>query len=532
MTWYMNSVIYQVYLRAFRDGNGDGNGDFRGLREKVDYLKWLGVDCVWLMPVYPSPLKDDGYDIASFYGIHPTYGLLEDFRLTVDELHRNGIKIIADLVVNHTSDQHPWFIEARRSKESPLRNYYVWSDTDDKYTETRIIFLDTEESNWAYDERTGEYYWHRFYSSQPDLNYDNPKVQQAMLDIMKFWLDLGIDGFRVDAVPYLIEREGTNNENLPETHDYLKRMRAMVDAHYPNAVLLAEANQWANDLLPYFGDNDEFHMCFHFPVMPRLYMALAKQDNSSIIDILNDTPEIPANTQWATFLRNHDELTLEMVTEEDRQFMWEYYSPDPKQRINLGIRRRLAPLMGNDQRKIELMHSMLFTLPGAPVLYYGDEIGMGDNIGLFDRNGVRTPMQWNTEINGGFSEANIERLYAPAISDPEYGYNQVNVEAQMADESSLLHRVRRMIRTFKPLSMLTEGTLTWLGDTDKRLLCFWREDAEGKLLAIHNLSDQEVAMTLPADANMYRDVVHPDYDPMNGELTIPPYGYYWLVPDA
>ncbi|MEO1166918.1 MAG: alpha-amylase family glycosyl hydrolase, partial [Chloroflexota bacterium] len=316
MTWYMNSVIYQVYLRAFRDGNGDGNGDFRGLREKVDYLKWLGVDCVWLMPVYPSPLKDDGYDIASFYGIHPTYGLLEDFRLTVDELHRNGIKIIADLVVNHTSDQHPWFIEARRSKESPLRNYYVWSDTDDKYTETRIIFLDTEESNWAYDERTGEYYWHRFYSSQPDLNYDNPKVQQAMLDIMKFWLDLGIDGFRVDAVPYLIEREGTNNENLPETHDYLKRMRAMVDAHYPNAVLLAEANQWAQDLLPYFGDNDEFHMCFHFPVMPRLYMALAKQDNSSIIDILNDTPEIPANTQWATFLRNHDELTLEMVTEE------------------------------------------------------------------------------------------------------------------------------------------------------------------------------------------------------------------------
>ncbi len=532
MTWYNNSVFYQVYLRAFRDGDGNGHGDFLGLREKADYLEWLGVDCVWLMPTYPSPLRDDGYDIASFFGIHPDFGLLEDFRMTIQDLHRRGIKLIADLVVNHTSDQHPWFVDARRSKDSPFRDFYVWNDDNEKFPETRIIFLDTEESNWAYDERTEQYYWHRFYSSQPDLNYDNPKVQQAMLDVMTFWLDMGIDGFRVDAVPYLFEREGTINENLPETHDYLKRMRAMVDANYPNAVLLAEANQWANDLLPYFGNNDEFHMCFHFPVMPRLYMALAKKDRTSIVDILKDTPAIPQGTQWATFLRNHDELTLEMVTEEERQFMWDYYSPDPKARINLGIRRRLAPLMGNDRRKIELMHSMLFTLPGTPVLYYGDEIGMGDNITLFDRNGVRTPMQWDDSLHGGFSDARIENLYAPPISDPEYGYSHVNVKARREDPDSMLHVVRRMIYTYKQQEPLAIGDLQWIEDMPQHVLMFWRNSENGRFLAIHNLSDEDTDIQLPDIGLPYRDALRPDYDPMREHITLKPYAYYWLIPEV
>ncbi|GAB5491187.1 MAG: hypothetical protein Phog2KO_14020 [Phototrophicaceae bacterium] len=531
MTWYTNSVIYQVYLRAFRDGDGNGHGDFLGLREKADYLEWLGVDCIWLMPTYPSPLKDDGYDIASFLGIHPDFGLLEDFRMTVKELHRRGIKVITDLVLNHTSDQHPWFIDARSSKDSTYRDYYVWNDDNEKFPETRIIFLDTEESNWTYDEQTQQYYWHRFYSSQPDLNYDNPKVQQAMLDIMKFWLDMGIDGFRVDAVPYLIEREGTNNENLPETHDFLKRMRAMVDSHYPNALLLAEANQWAEDLLPYFGNNDEFHMCFHFPVMPRLYMGLAKNDRTSIIEVLNATPPIPEGTQWATFLRNHDELTLEMVTEEDRQFMWEHYSPDVKARINLGIRRRLAPLMGNDRRKIELMYSMLFTLPGTPVLYYGDEIGMGDNITLFDRNGVRTPMQWDDSNHGGFSDTRIENLYAPPISDPEYGYNQVNVKAQQDDPDAMLHTIRKMVHTFKLQPSLVSGELYWDENFPEHVLAFWRNTKDAKFFAIHNLSEQETEIALPDSEAIYKDVLRPDYEPMSGNITLAPYSYYWLVPE-
>lgn len=531
MSWYSNSVFYQVYLRAFRDGDGNGHGDFLGLREKADYLEWLGVDCVWIMPTYPSPLKDDGYDIASFYGIHPDFGLLEDFRMTVQDLHRRGIKIITDLVVNHTSDQHPWFIDARSNKQSAFRNYYVWHDNDQPYSQARIIFKDTEKSNWAYDERTGQYYWHRFYSSQPDLNYENPKVQQAMLDVMKFWLDMGIDGFRVDAVPYLFEQEHTNCENLPETHHFLKRMRAMVDAQYPNALLLAEANQWAHDLLPYFGDNDEFHMCFHFPVMPRLYMALAKQDRTSIVDVLNNTPKIPKGTQWATFLRNHDELTLEMVTDEDRQFMWDHYAPDMKQRINLGIRRRLAPLMNNDRRKIELMYSMLFTLPGVPVLYYGDEIGMGDNITLSDRNGVRTPMQWDDSLHGGFSEARIENLYAQPISDPTYGCNTVNVATQQADSQSLLHVVRHMIRTFKTQAPLVEGSLQWLDDLPQNVLAFWRKTDEQQFLAIHNLSDQTMMIQLPNADSIYHDVLRPNYDPIQDDLTLNPYDYYWLVID-
>jgi maltose alpha-D-glucosyltransferase/alpha-amylase len=531
MSWYTNAIFYQVYLRAFRDSDGNGHGDFAGLREKVEYLKWLGIDCVWLMPIYPSPLKDDGYDIASFYGIQSNFGLLEDFRMTVEELHRHEIRLICDLVVNHTSDQHPWFIEARRSKDSPMRDYYVWSDTDDKYNQTRIIFLDTEMSNWAYDEQTQQFYWHRFYSSQPDLNFDNPNVQQEMLNIMQFWMQLGIDGFRVDAVPYLIERDGTNNENLPETHEYLKKMRSLVDEKYPGSLLLAEANQWARDLLPYFGDSDEFHMCFHFPAMPRLYMALAKQDRTSVVDVLADTPPIPENAQWATFLRNHDELTLEMVTEEDRQFMWNHYSPDPKQRINLGIRRRLAPLMGNDRRKIELMNSMLFTLPGTPVLYYGDEIGMGDNIQLFDRNGVRTPMQWDNSPNAGFSSAAAELLYEQPIQDPLYGYGTVNVAALQADETSMLYTIRQMIARRKAMPFVAKAALVWLEDLPTHLLCFWRVAANDRLLVLHNLSDTEVTINLP-DSSAYRDMLWTENPPVSGAVTLPPYGYRWLMPPS
>jgi maltose alpha-D-glucosyltransferase / alpha-amylase len=392
--WYKNAVFYEIYVRAFQDSNEDGQGDLPGLTAKLDYLQELGVTCLWLMPVYPSPLLDDGYDIADYYGIHPDYGSLEDFKVFLDAAHSRGMRVITDLVLNHTSDQHPWFQAARTDRNSPYRDYYVWSDTDEKYQDARIIFLDTEKSNWTWDETAGQFFWHRFYSSQPDLNFDNPAVQVEMIDVMKFWLDLGVDGFRADAVPYLYEREGTNCENLPETHQYLKRLRRFMDEHYPGRILLCEANQWPEDVRAYFGDGDEFHMGFHFPLMPRIFMALKKQDKTSIEWILSRTPEIPENCQWCTFLRNHDELTLEMVTEEERQWMWEQYAPLPRMRLNLGIRRRLAPLLDNDRKKIELANSLLFTLTGSPIIYYGDEIGMGDNIWLPDRDGVRTPMQW------------------------------------------------------------------------------------------------------------------------------------------
>ncbi len=528
MAWYHNAIFYELYPRAFMDGNNDGYGDFIGLRDKLDYLKWLGVDCLWITPIFPSPLRDDGYDVASFYSIAPIYGLMEDFILTVQAIKAKGMRVILDLVLNHTSDQHPWFQEARRSKDSPFRDYYVWSETPDKYQEARIIFLDTEESNWAYGEMTGEYYWHRFYSHQPDLNYDNPKVHEEMLNIARFWLKLGVDGFRVDAVPYLYEREGTNCENLPETHDFIKKLRKMVDEEFPGALLLAEANQWAHDLLPYFGDGDgdEFQMCFHFPVMPRLYMALAKKDRTSVVDILKNTPKIPKNCQWATFLRNHDELTLEMVTEEDRQFMWDFYAPDMRQRLNLGIRRRLAPLMDNDRRKIELLHSLLLTLPGAPVLYYGDEIGMGDNIALFDRNGVRTPMQWSADENGGFSRAPIENLYAPPIMGPEYGFSTVNVESQLADPTSLLNTLQRMITTRKAESCFGDGELIWLEELPVSTLCFWRQDANSRLLIQHNLSDESIVIPMPA--GKFKDILTGEV--AEGQVTLAPYGYHWFKP--
>lgn len=529
MDWHTNAIFYELYPRAFADGDGDGHGDFSGLRQRLEHLQWLGVDCIWLTPIYPSPLRDDGYDISSFYSIHPKFGLMEDFKMTVEEVHRRGMKIILDLVVNHTSDEHPWFKEARRSKDSPMRDWYVWSDTPDKYPDARIIFLDTETSNWAYDEGSGQYYWHRFYSSQPDLNFDNPAVRQEMLNIMKFWLDMGIDGFRVDAVPYLIERDGENGENLPETHDYIKEMRRFVDENYPGKILLAEANQWARDLLPYFGEPgaEEFHLCFHFPVMPRLYMALAKADRTSVIEVLADTPAIPEGAQWGTFLRNHDELTLEMVTPEEREFMWDFYAKDPRQRLNLGIRRRLAPLMDNDRRKIELMHSLLFTMPGAPVLYYGDEIGMGDNIELFDRNGVRTPMQWSADANGGFSIADSSALYAPVINDPVFGYTKVNVEAQRNDPTSLLHTVQHMVHTRKTHPVFASGELQWWDELPKQALCFWRTNDDEQVLALHNLSDQPLTINLPAD-KVYKDMLNPDAG-VSLTLELPAYGYRWLA---
>ena len=406
--WYKNAIFYEVHIRSFCDSNGDGKGDLPGIISKLDYIKDLGVDCIWLLPMFPSPLKDDGYDIADYHNVHPDYGTVEDFKTLVDEAHSRGMRVIADLVLNHTSDEHTWFVESRKSKDNPYRDYYVWSDTDQKYSDARIIFVDTEPSNWTLDETTGEYYWHRFYASQPDLNYDNPVVADKMIDILKYWMDMGIDGFRADAVPYLFEREGTNCENLPETHDYLKRVRRVLDEDYPGTILLGEANQWPWDLRPYFGGDendpsvpgDEFHMAFHFPVMPRIFKALKLGDTTDILDIMDRTPSIPENCQWCVFLRNHDEVTLEMVTEEDRQLMWELYAPDERMRLNLGIRRRLAPLLDNDRRKIELANAILFSLPGAPIIYYGDEIGMGDNIWLFDRNGVRTPMQWTADPGG------------------------------------------------------------------------------------------------------------------------------------
>ncbi|RYZ35821.1 MAG: maltose alpha-D-glucosyltransferase [Myxococcaceae bacterium] len=415
--WYKKALIYELHIRAFHDSNGDGHGDIPGLIEKLPYLQDLGVDCLWLLPHYPSPLRDDGYDIADYYGIHPDYGTLADFQRLVEEAHKRGLRILTELVVNHTSDQHPWFQEARRDPKSPKRSWYVWSDTDEQYKGTRIIFTDTERSNWTWDPVAKQYFWHRFFSHQPDLNYDNPEVQEAMLDVMRFWLNMGVDGFRCDAVPYLFEREGTNCENLPETHAFLKRLRKTIDSEYQGKVLLAEANQWPADVRKYFGEGDEFHMGFHFPVMPRLFMAVRREDRTPIVEIMQQTPEIPDNCQWAIFLRNHDELTLEMVTDEDRDYMYREYATDPRMRINLGIRRRLAPLMDNGRRRIELMHSLLFTLPGTPVLYYGDEIGMGDNIYLGDRNGVRTPMQWTWQGQTVMVICNLSRFAQPAVLD-------------------------------------------------------------------------------------------------------------------
>jgi len=487
--WYKDAIIYQAHVKSFFDSNNDGVGDFQGLTERLDYLQALGITCLWLLPFFPSPLRDDGYDIADYRSVHPSYGTLDDFKRLVTAAHERHIRVLIELVVNHTSDQHPWFQRARRApKGSPEREFYVWSDTDKKFPETRIIFTDTEKSNWAYDPVAKQYYWHRFFSHQPDLNHNNPAVVEAVIDVMKFWLDLGVDALRLDAVPYLCVREGTNNENLPETHAVLKHMRRELDAAYKNRMLLAEANQWPSDVRMYFGEGDECHMAFHFPLMPRMFMALRQEDRHAITEILNQTPDIPDNCQWALFLRNHDELTLEMVTDEERDYMYSVYADDPQMRLNVGIRRRLAPLVENSRRRVELLNAILFSLPGTPIIYYGDEIGMGDNIYLGDRNGVRTPMQWNGDRNAGFSRADPARLFAPPIMDPVYGYQSINVEAQERYPFSLLNWMKRLIATRKQHRVFGRGSLEFVGCPNRKVLAYLRRDERETILIVVNLS--------------------------------------------
>lgn len=536
--WYKDAVFYEVFVRAFADANSDGIGDLKGLTSRLDYLQDLGIDCIWLLPVCSSPLRDDGYDVSDFYGIHPDYGTVDDFRTLVEESHKRGLRVIADLIPNHSSDQHPWF-QASRDPAHPehdrYRDWYVWSPTDRRYQEARIIFLDYEASNWTWDPLRGAYYWHRFFHHQPDLNYDNPEVQREILEVIHFWLETGVDGFRVDAVPYLYEREGTNCENLPETHAYLKRLRAYVDEVAPGSLLLSEANQWPEDVRPYLGDGDEFHMNFHFPLMPRIFMALARSDREPILEILARTPPIPESCQWAMFLRNHDELTLEMVTEEERQFMWAFYAPEPRMRLNLGIRRRLAPLLDNDQARIELANSLLFTLPGSPVIYYGDEIGMGDDIWLEDRDGVRTPMQWSDEPNAGFSTASPADLYTPVIDDYVYGYRRVNVAAQRADRGSLLNQMREMIRIRKAHPALGRGQIQFLQPDNQAVLAFLRAFGEETLLVANNLSadPQSIELDLAGFAgvqplDLFTRERLPPIASGNYRLTLEQYQFRWL----
>jgi maltose alpha-D-glucosyltransferase / alpha-amylase len=534
--WYKDAIIYQLHVKAFADSNNDGIGDFAGLTEKLGYLQELGVTALWLLPFYPSPGRDDGYDIADYGAINPDFGTMKDFRRFIVEAKRRGLRVITELVINHTSDQHDWFKRARRSDpKSSARNWYVWSDTDQKYQGTRIIFTDTEKSNWTWDTEASAFYWHRFFSHQPDLNFDNPRVVSALVQVMKRWLDTGVDGFRLDAIPYLCERDGTNNENLPETHAIIRKLRAELDAYAKGKVLLAEANQWPEDVQEYFGRGDECHMAYHFPLMPRIYMAIAQEDRFPITDILRQTPDIPANCQWALFLRNHDELTLEMVTDVERDYLWSTYANDPRARINVGIRRRLAPLMDNDRRKIELMNSLLLSFPGTPIIYYGDEIGMGDNIYLGDRNGVRTPMQWSPDRNGGFSRADPARLYAPTIMDPVYGYESVNVEAQSRSLSSLLSATKRLISVRKSTLAFGRGSMTFIRPANRAVLAYVRKLGEEVILCVANLSRSAQATEL--DLSAWKDRVPLEMlgrtrFPAIGELpymiTLAPYGFYWF----
>ncbi|HSE95641.1 MAG TPA: maltose alpha-D-glucosyltransferase [Methylomirabilota bacterium] len=533
--WYKDAVFYEVHVKAFCDGNGDGIGDFVGLTSKLDYLVDLGVDCLWILPMYPSPLRDDGYDIADFQAIHPNYGTVADFEAFLGEAHRRGLRVIADLVMNHTSDQHPWFQAARSDPRSPFRDHYVWSDSDRRYAGTRIIFTDTEKSNWTLDPVAGQYYWHRFFSHQPDLNYDSPAVRRAMLDVMRFWLDRGLDGFRCDAVPYLIEREGTSCENLPETHAYLQELRRTIDREYAGRILLAEANQWPEDVRHYFGAGDEFHMAFHFPLMPRLYLAVRTGNRDSITDIFTHTPAIPAACQWCLFLRNHDELTLEMVTDEERRFMYYAYAADPRMKLNVGIRRRLAPLLDNDRRPIELLNSLLFTLPGTPIVYYGDEIGMGDNVHLGDRNGVRTPMQWSGDRNAGFSTAEPELLYLPLVSDPTFHYLAVNVAAQTRQPGSLLNGMKRMITARKTSLAFGRGDIEFLRPANPAVLAYLRRYRGDTLLVVNNLSAsvQPVELDLRAHAGIIPvEILHQSrFPPVRDApyvLSLGPFGFYWF----
>jgi maltose alpha-D-glucosyltransferase/alpha-amylase len=541
-TWYKDAVIYQVHVKSYYDANDDGVGDFVGLIEKLDYIASLGVNAIWLLPFYPSPMRDDGYDIAEYRAIHPAYGTMADARRFISEAHKRGLRVITEMVINHTSDQHAWFQKSRRAKKgSKARDFYVWSDTNQKYEGTRIIFSDTESSNWTWDPVAGQYFWHRFYSNQPDLNFDNPEVLKEVLSIMHYWFDIGVDGLRLDAIPYLVEREGTANENLPETHAVIKAIRADLEAHYPDRMLLAEANLWPEDIQQYFGNGDECHMAFHFPLMPRMYMAIAQEDRFPIIDILRQMPEIPANCQWAIFLRNHDELTLEMVTDQERDYLWNHYAADKRARINLGIRRRLAPLVERDRRRIELLNSLLLSMPGTPTLYYGDEIGMGDNIFLGDRHGVRTPMQWTDDRNGGFSRADPASLIAPAIMDPLYGFQSINVEAQAHDTHSLLNWTRRMLAVRKQQKAFGRGTLKLLAPANRRILAYLREytgddGATEIILCVANVSRAAQAGELDLSGyagkipvEMIGGTSFPVITKLNYLLTLPPYGFYWFL---
>src|SRR5712672_2446765 len=541
--WYKDAVIYEAHVKSFYDSNNDGIGDFRGLTQKLDYPQGLGITCLWLLPFFPSPLKDDGYDIADYRNVHPSYGTLDDFKAFVGAAHGRHIRALIELVVNHTSDQHPWFQRARHAPAgSPEREFYIWSDTDKKFPETRIIFSDTEKSNWTWDPVAGQYYWHRFFTHQPDLNHNNPAVVEAVIDVLRFWLDLGVDALRLDAVAYLCVREGTSNENLAETHDVLKRIRRELDASYPNRMLLAEANQWPSDVRPYFGDGDECHMAFHFPLMPRMFMALRQEDRHAITEILNQTPDIPASAQWALFLRNHDELTVEMITDEERDYMYSAYANDPQMRINGGIRRRLAPLVENSRRRVELLTSLLFSLPGTPVIYYGDEIGMGDNIYLGDRNGVRTPMQWSSDRNGGFSRCDPTRLYLPMIMDPVYGFSAVNVEAQTRSLSSLINWNKRLISVRKSSRLFGRGSLSLIRPANRSVLVYVRQHENEVVLCVANLSRSAQAAEI--DLAPWRGRVpfellgRTNFPPIGDDaylVTLGPYGFFWFLlrePDA
>ncbi len=532
--WFKTAVFYELHTRAFFDSSDDGSGDFAGLRQKLDYLQWLGVDCIWLLPFYPSPLRDGGYDIAEFKNVHPDYGTLDDVAAFIEAAHERGLRVITDLVMNHTSNEHPWF-EASRNQDDGKGDWYVWSDTTERYGDARIIFTDSETSNWTWDPVRGAYYWHRFFHHQPDLNYDNPQVQEAMLGVLRFWLDVGLDGLRLDAVPYLYEREGTNCENLPETHAFLRRVRAEVDAGYPDRVLLAEANQWPEDVVDYFGDEDECQMAFHFPVMPRMFMALRREEARPMVEILERTPLIPDSCQWGLFLRNHDELTLEMVTDDERDYMNAEYASDPRMRVNVGIRRRLAPLLDGGRDEIELMHAILFSLPGSPVLYYGDEIGMGDNVFLGDRDGVRTPMQWSGDRNGGFSRADFAQLYLPLLMDPVFGYQAVNVEAQLRLPTSLLRWMRRFIALRKEHPVFGLGSYRALAPANPTIFAHIRAYQNDTVLCVHNLSRSAQAVEL--DLSDYRgrtpvELLGGTSFPSIGELpyllTFAPRGFYWF----
>ena len=539
--WFRRAVFYEVLVRGFYDATGDGNGDLRGLTEKLDYLEWLGIDCLWLLPFYASPLKDGGYDISDFFTVHPDFGSTEDAATLIEEAHRRGIRVVADMVMNHTSDQHPWFQESRQDRTNPKADWYVWADDDQRWSEARIIFTDTETSNWTFDPQRGQYYWHRFFHHQPDLNYDNPEVQEAMLDVVFHWLGMGLDGFRLDAVPYLFERDGTNGENLPETHDYLRRVRKEVDDRFPGKVLLAEANQWPEDVVEYFGDGDECHMCFHFPLMPRMFMSLRREESTPVAEILARMPHIPDGCQWAIFLRNHDELTLEMVTDEERDYMYAEYARDPRMRRNVGIRRRLFPLLDNDRRQAELLHALLFSMPGTPILYYGDEIGMGDNIYLGDRDSVRTPMQWNPDRNGGFSTSDFAQLYLPPLMDPVHGFQAVNVEAERRDSASFLNWLRHIIHVRQQHSIFGLGGFEILEVSTPSVFAYLRTPPEGAdagtrpVLCVNNFSGSaqpaelflsHLAGSVPVE--LLGGVAFPPIGELPYFVPRPPYEFLWF----